>query len=113
MSDDKAPSPPFGFPLEGIPLAGTFTAAKLESKHSGLPVKGYQSQSEENVAMVNRSKELEERVLRLVDELKAAGPQKYDQRFIATGMTYLQVAFMLINRGIFQPQRIALPEDSQ
>ncbi|WP_276122698.1 Acb2/Tad1 domain-containing protein [Pararhizobium qamdonense] len=192
MTDTKAPSPPFGFPLEGLPIAGdlslhdapkkrthdelnaisittdklpfgkiepgeilisgTTTLAdwrsgsdttaidggKIETaairpgrvivdgpikrdmllvdppivveRHTGLPVKGYTPQSEENVALVNRAKELEERVLRQVDKIKAAGGQ-YDQRFVAMALSHLQVGFMLLYRGVFQPERINLPED--
>ena len=154
---DKTPLP-FGFPLEGIPLAGdaakaplvvtgtmkgvdvilpsqisdalitgptitSLEAPKLTSgSHlagaiatpatvSGLPVAGYKPQNGENVAVVNRNKELEERVLRQIDKHKSAG-QSYDQRFVALAQTYIQVGFMLLNRSVFQPERIALPEDA-
>lgn len=74
----------------------------------GLPVKGYKpTQSAENIALVNRAKVLEEKTLRLCDELKAKGSD-IDQRFLAVGVTQLQQAFMAINRSVFQPQRIDL-----
>lgn len=61
-----------------------------EAKHEPLPVQGYTAQPGSNVAVVNQNKELEERVLR---------------------RTHIEQAFMAINRAVFQPQRIALPED--
>lgn len=84
--------------------------AKITTKHAPLPVRGYTPQSAENVDLVNRGKEQEERVLRLIDELKSSG-QKFDQRFVALGMSYVQLGFMLLYRSVFQPERIELPED--
>jgi len=39
--------------------------------HAGLPVAGYQPQTDDKVQTVNRAKELEERVLRHLDALAA------------------------------------------
>lgn len=72
-------------------------------------IKGFTDQSERNKALVNKNKILEERVLRQIDKLK--GIEGLDQRCIALAMTNVQDAFMWMNRGIFQPQRIKLPED--
>lgn len=68
-------------------------------------IKGFTDQSEENKRLVNENKVLEERVLRQLDELQNGGV-KFDQRCVALGRTKIQEAFMWINRGIFQPQRI-------
>lgn len=76
--------------------------------HKPLPVSGYTSQSDSRVEMVNDNKALEERVLRRLDDLKALN---VDQRWLAIGRTHIEEAFMAINRSIFQPQRIKLPED--
>ena len=96
-----------------------------ESKHEPLPVKGYTAQSHNSVALANEGKELEERYLRWLDKLAATrvalaademiGPgdnkPAFDQRFIALARTHIQTGAMFAIRSIFQPNRIALPED--
>ena len=74
--------------------------------NEGLPVAGYKPQTNDNVALVNRNKEIEERVLRILDELK--GLQGVDQRWLATGRTDIEKGFMSVNRAIFQPGRAKL-----
>lgn len=78
--------------------------------HKGLPVSGYKQQSPENVALVNKAKEIEERALRHLDELRSKGTE-FDQRMVSIAVTGIQEAFMWANRAVFQPDRIALPED--
>lgn len=78
----------------------------------GLPVSGYRQQSQEAVDAVNEFKQLEERVLRAVERLKATSAIAEDGRWLATGVTDLEKGFMSINRSIFKPTRIALPEDA-
>lgn len=41
--------------------------------HQGLPVKGYVSQSDDKVALVNANKEAEERILRVIEARQSAG----------------------------------------
>lgn len=77
-------------------------------QHTGLPVRGYQPQSAEAIAAVNELKAAEERVLRLLDGLPAKGA---DPRWAAVARTQIEQGFMAANRSIFQPGRIALPED--
>ena len=72
-------------------------------------IKGFTDQSEKNKAYVNVNKDIEERLYRIVDDMKAQG--EFDQRLIAVAFTQFQGAFMFLNRAIFQPQRIELPED--
>ena len=72
-------------------------------------IKGFTDQSEKNKAYVNVNKEIEERLYRIIDDMKAQG--EFDQRLIAVAFTQFQGAFMFLNRAIFQPQRIELPED--
>ena len=96
-----------------------------------LPVKGYTDQSADKVALVNRFKEIEERLLREIDALDVSNvrglveaPSKddaargdfrppYDRRWLAIARTHTQEAFMALNRAVFQPQRIKLPEDGE
>ncbi len=78
-------------------------------KHSGLPVAGYKPQSADRVDLVNVNKQIEEVALRRLDALKL--DPKVDQRWLAIGRTQLEQAFMAINRAVFKPGRVALPED--
>ena len=79
------------------------------TEHNGLPVAGYRPQGEDKVAAVNINKELEERLLRRIDALRAEGT--HDGRMLALAFTGVQDACMWLNRAIFQPARVALPED--
>lgn len=79
--------------------------------HNGLPVAGYRPQSDNRVALVNINKEAEERILRILDELKS--DQTIDQRWLAVGRTQLEQGFMAINRAVFQPGRVKLHGDPE
>jgi hypothetical protein len=82
--------------------------------HKGLPVAGYQPQSDDKVQVVNFAKELEERVLRHLDFLALpTNRDAYDQRMVAIARTGIQEAFMWANRAVFQPSRIKLPGDAE
>lgn len=102
------------------------------TEHTGLPVHGYQPQSEAKVALVNLFKQDEERLLRNLDEASNAlwvsfvdgeatvfpaeqegegARVEFDPRWLAIARTGFEQAFMALNRAVFQPQRIALPED--
>jgi hypothetical protein len=82
------------------------------TEHEGLPVKGYVPQSDENVALVNENKVLEERVLRQIDRhVRNQDSRNIDQRMVALARTKAQEAFMWLNRSVFQPKRIDLPEE--
>jgi hypothetical protein len=74
--------------------------------HTGLPVAGYQPQSDVKVGLVNENKRLEEAVLRLLDEYAGGGLGDVDKRWLAIGRTHIEQGFMAINRSIFQPQRL-------
>lgn len=76
----------------------------------GLPVSGYRPQHDEAVQLVNLNKDIEERCLRAIDALSLMAT--IDKRMLAIGRTNLEQAFMWINRAIFQPSRIKLPEDT-
>jgi len=58
----------------------------------------------------NEVKEMEERVMRLLDRLM--DDPNTDKRAAAIARTDIQTSFMWIVRGIFKPQRIQLPEDN-
>ena len=74
------------------------------TEHNGLPVAGYQPQSDEKVAQVNAMKRQEERILRRLDEMR--DDPEIDQRWLAIGRTQLEQAFMAINRSVFKPARL-------
>lgn len=80
------------------------------SEHKGLPVSGYTPQSSDNVSLVNRNKAAEERILRILDELKDI--ERVDKRWLAIGRTNIEEGFMAINRSIFNPKRVVLDEDN-
>lgn len=79
--------------------------------HQPLPVKGYSAQTDDKVAFVNDNKDLEERVLRRLDQMRAT--PEFDQRMVSEAITCIQAAFMWANRAVFQPERVKLPEDGQ
>lgn len=81
----------------------------MTDQHDGLPVAGYRPQSEAAVATVNHLKHMEERLLRLLDVM-AMGPE-IDKRWLKVGRTAIQQGFMAVNRSVFKPDRVALPED--
>lgn len=87
----------------------------VPAEHKLLPVIGYTSQSDDDIALANEFKVAEERYLRLLDKLTHSGitrdVPKYDQRWVAVARTHMQQANMAAVRAIFQPQRIKLPED--
>lgn len=82
----------------------------MTQEHKPLPVAGYTAQPEDKVQMVNAMKEMEERIVRVLDKMKDG--TEIDQRWLAIGRTNLEQAFMAINRAIFRPQRIALPGEN-
>lgn len=77
--------------------------------HKPLPVSGYVGQNDDKIALVNKNKELEERCLRVFDDL--AKLPNTDKRWLAIGRTEIEKGWMAVNRSIFQPVRIRLPED--
>lgn len=81
------------------------------TQHQGLPVAGYKPQADDKVATVNVNKALEERVLRQLDNL--AKTPGIDGRWLAIGRTAIENGFMAVNRSVFQPGRVVLPEDNQ
>lgn len=74
------------------------------TENTGLPVRGYQPQSDKNIATVNENKQLEEQVLKQLDAL--AGDPEVDKRWLAIGRTAIEQGFMAVNRSVFKPARI-------
>lgn len=89
----------------------------------GLPVAGYKPQTDEKIAVVNVNKELEERCLRQIDAMFKFNNElsdndlgkgyHYDPRMISLAKTSIQEGFMWLNRAVFQPGRVTLPEDNE
>lgn len=85
---------------------------QMTETHTGLPVAGYRAQPASNVDLVNRNKQAEERVLRILDELAALPAGAIDRRWFAIGRTAIEQGFMAVNRAIFQPDRVRLIESA-
>ena len=77
--------------------------------HKPLPVPGYTVQDDPAIKRVGDNKLAEERILRMIDEYQKDGD--VDQRWLAKAKTACEESFMFMNRAIFKPQRIKLPED--
>lgn len=104
--------------LSSHPSNATGTAAAIA---------GYTKQTDAKVALVNEFKQDEERLLRKLDAVAEEGRSTdvehkgtvvgktvlpvHDPRWLAIARTHLQEGFMALNRAVFQPQRIKLPED--
>ena len=64
----------------------------------GLPVSGYVAQSDLTISLVNRNKEIEERVLRILDDLNVLEYDIVNPRWLAAGRTDIEKGFMAVNR---------------
>ena len=82
-----------------------------ETKYQALPVAGYRPQFPAAVEKVNRNKEIEEQVLRLLDEL-ALDPET-DKCWLSIGRTEIERGFMSVNRSVFKPVRVRLPGETK
>jgi len=76
------------------------------SEHKGLPVHGYQPQSDEVVSRVNANKIYEEHILRIIDALAVSAT--CDPRWLGIARIHIEQGFMAMNRAIFKPTRIDL-----
>jgi hypothetical protein len=90
-------------------MSDTIADAVDKAKHDGLPVKGYQPQTQGAVDLVNSNKITEEQLLRTLD-VYAAGDM-IDKRWLAVARTHFEQGFMALNRSVFRPGRVRLPED--
>lgn len=113
-----------------VALAKEVLEHRANATVTATQIAGYTAQSDAKVAkvaMVNEFKEDEERLLRKLDAMMAAVVQDgfeqltgsegtsavYDKRWLAIARTHFQQGFMALNRAVFQPQRIRLPEDDE
>jgi hypothetical protein len=72
----------------------------------GLPIKGYKNEQPIHlVELVNENKVLEEMVLRQIDRHVALGAE-VNGRDVQMARGLIEDAFMRLNRGVFQPQRL-------
>lgn len=71
------------------------------------PIKGYSPVDQIKADLVNRNKNLEEKTLRILDELEAR--EEVDKRWLEIGRTHIEQAFMAINRSILKPERLRDP----
>lgn len=74
-------------------------------------IAGYRPQSEDNVFLVNHHKQMEELVLRQLDDLDDAG--RFDRRWLAIARTQIEQGFMAMNRAVMRPERITLAGDEK
>lgn len=79
--------------------------------HNGLPVVGYQPQTNDNVKIVNAMKQAEEVVMRALDVLACIND--IDKRWLAIGRTDIEKGFMAVNRSVFKPGRVKLLTDQE
>jgi len=84
------------------------TERQLAANPAG-DVPGYKPQTAEARAAVTQAKWMEERVLRLLDDL--ATMPGIDPRWLQAGRTDIEKGFMSVNRAVFKPGRVALPGD--
>lgn len=85
------------------------------SQHQGLPVAGYKPQDSTAVAKVNEHKQVEEQLLRRIEQLQALNsidPGAHDPRWLAVARTHFEEGFMALNRAVFKPGRVKLPDDA-
>lgn len=76
--------------------------------YSGLPVFGSRAQDEAVFSKVRYLKIAEERVLRILDLLKADAD--IDQRWLQMGRSSIEQGFMAATRAVCRPARVELSE---
>lgn len=74
-------------------------------------IAGYRPLSAEDLANSKAVKEMEERVLRMIDGMKRR--PDLDPRCLAEGNTCIQTGFMWLIRSIIRPDRIELDDEEE
>ncbi len=107
----------YSFELSEPPLADNPVDADAPEEvadaspvHEPLPVSGYTAQPSDKVDAVNVHKEIEEHLLRHMEQLQIDMPD-LDRRWLYIAKTDFERAFMALNRAVFKPGRIALADD--
>jgi hypothetical protein len=77
------------------------------------PVKGYNDQKAAALNLVNTFKVDEERLLRAIEATGDDPEIVADGRWLAIARTHFQQGFMALNRAVFKPGRVNLPEDGE
>jgi len=77
--------------------------------NTGLAVPGYRPQTDRAVQIVTGFKQDEEILLRTMERMQA--DPDIDQRWLAIARTQIEQGFMALNRSVFRPGRVRLPED--
>jgi hypothetical protein len=83
-----------------------------EIEYDPLPVAGYTPQHSSDIQTVNEHKVMEERILRRIDAFQRAAKSEAELRWLSIARTHIEQGFMCLNRSVFLPERIALPEDA-
>jgi hypothetical protein len=91
-----------------VPLQQATETGK-DTYSPGLPIPGYTGQTSSSVALVTMHKHEEERILRHMDSLRE-NPE-IDQRWLSIARTHFEQSCMALNRAVFKPIRVKLPED--
>lgn len=74
-------------------------------------IKGYRTLSVADIALVNKNKVLEEKLLRLLDQVCPDDERSERAKWRAIARTHIQQGFMAWNRALMQPQRIAIEDE--
>jgi hypothetical protein len=83
-----------------------YTPLRYREGFTSPPMRGYRPLPADTVDLVNEFKIMEERTLRMLDQL--AERADLDKRWLAIGRTRLEEAYMAIVRAIFQPTRLQI-----
>ena len=100
----------YGKGVNELPQDEFMALVAMHDEWRAPAVKGYRPQSDDAVQSVNAAKEIEEHVLRLLDELARDNDLMVDQRWLAIGRTMIEQGFMAVNRAVFKPERSDLAE---
>ena len=88
-------------------------SGELPRRVEGLPVPGYRAQTTEAAETVSAFNEIEEHVLRLLDELAEDATLAPDRRWLSIGRTAIEQGFMAVNRSISKPERVTLSDEDE
>jgi len=73
-----------------------------------LRMRAYRDQTDGNVSLAMQNKVTEERILRLIDELRRDGLG--EPQWLAVAATHIEQGFAALNRAIFKPTHVNLED---